>query len=396
MLFKAAATTLGLLTSQALASSRTGLVGDTGLELAGPSGIANHASAGLCKNRQFTSANVNVTTCKSAYSIESLHNEMVFKAYTGYLVDLRELTDSNVNFNTVSGAGFNVTNCAEGLTMASETDSDGDEFYRYSFLLDDTCGTTSNGNFSGTSANSTWTYSNRLTLDTTNYKDVRAVPFECSYTTNYTLNNKEGYLYKFIDLNIFDAGTFELELTSYASENVTITDPINPEQEVIYEVTSTSTDDISRKVLLERCYLTEFDPSDAAYVGQQEVDLITAGCSAQNETVIDKNYKTNGGQSAKFRSQIFTVEQNFEQAFVTCDIRFCDDSSCTDPSCAASRRRRSVPDHIYHAPVAPEVHSHHVAETRARRDIKSHTLQSINDSLKISFGMFKNGGLVSA
>ena len=67
---------------------------------------------------------------------------MVFKAYTGYLVDLRELTDSNVNFNTVSGAGFNVTNCAEGLTLTEETDSDGDAFYRYSFLLDDTCGTT--------------------------------------------------------------------------------------------------------------------------------------------------------------------------------------------------------------------------------------------------------------
>jgi len=393
MLFKAA--TIGLLTSQALASSRTGLFGDTGLEYAGPSGIATHASAGLCKNRQFQSANASVTTCKSAYSIECLHNEMVFKAYQGYLVDLRELSDANVNFNTVVGVGYNTTNCAEGLSMVSETDSDGDAFYRYSFLLDDTCGTTSDGSFSGDSSNSTWTYSNRLTLDTTNYKDVRAVPFECSYSTNYTLNNKEGYLYKFIDLQISDAGTFELELTSYASENVTITDPINPTQEVIYEVTSTSTDDSSRKVLLERCYLTEFDPSDSTYTGQTEVDLITAGCSAQSETVIDNNYKTNGGQSAKFRSQIFTVEQNFEQAFVTCDIRFCDDSSCTDPSCAA-RKRRAIPDHIYHAPVAPEVHSHHVAETRARRDIKSHTLNSINDSLKISFGMFKNGGLVSA
>merc|ERR1719198_2094769 len=152
--------------------------------------------------------------------------------------------------------------------MTSETDTDGDIFYRYSFLLDDTCGTTSNGTFSGAASTSSWTYSNRLTLDTTNYKDIRAVPFECTYSTNYTVINKEGYLYKFIDLQIVDSGTFELELTSYASENVTITDPINPDQEVIFNITSTSTDDSSRKVLLERCYLTEFDPSDVTYSGQ--------------------------------------------------------------------------------------------------------------------------------
>lgn len=395
MFFKAA--TLGLITTQvAFASTRTGLFGDTGLEYANDTGIATHNTVGLCKNRQFQSANANVTTCKSAYSIECLHNEMVFKAYSAYLVDLRALSTTNVLFNSVNmTGGYSDTNCPEGLSMTTVTDSDGDSFYRYSFLLDSSCGTTSDGSFSGSSNTSTWTYSNRLTLNTTNYKDIRAVPFECSYSTNYTLNNKEGYLYKFIDLQIKDAGTFEIELTSYAQhDNVTITEPINPTQEVIYEITSTSTDDSSRIILLERCYLTEFDPSDITYAGQSEVDLITNGCSAQNLTIIDNNYKSAGGQTAKFRSQIFSVEQNFEQAFVTCDIRFCDSSSCTDPSCGvAARRRRSTPDHIYHAPVAPEVHNHHVAETRARRDIKSHTLQSINDSLKVSFGMFKNGGL---
>ena len=315
-------TSLGavLFVSQISASSRDGFFGNTGLEYTGNSGIANHANAGLCKNRRFISSNSTITSCKYAYGLECLHNEMVFKIYKGYLVDLRGLSADNVNFNTISGGdGYNTTNCAEGLTMRTENDEDGDEFYRYSFLLDSTCGTTSNGTFSGNNAdqNSTWTYSNRLTIDTTNYKDIRAVPFECSYTSNYTIINKEGYLYKFIDLSIADTGVFELELTSYAADNITITDPINFDQEVIFKITSTSTDDNSRKIYLERCFLTEFDPQNSAYDGQQEVDLITDGCSAQNETIIDNNYKTNDGQFALFRSTIFTVEQNFEQAFVS-------------------------------------------------------------------------------
>lgn len=385
--------------SYATASDRTDFKGNTGLEYVG-TGIANHTSSGLCKNRQFLSNATAQAYCKNAYGLECLHNEMVFKIYKGYLVDLRNLTAANVNFNTVNGGdGYNTTNCASGLTMTEVTDYEGDIFYRYSFLLDSQCGTVSNGNMSGhagNGGNSTWTYSNKLTIDTTNYKDIRTVPFECSYTTNYTIINKEGYLYKFIDLHIANAGTFDLELTSYASNNVTITDPINPDQEVIFEVTSTSTHDSSRKVYLERCYLTEFDPQNSAYTGQQEVDIITNGCSAQNQTTIDNNYKTNDGQFAKFRSIIFTVEQNFEQAYVTCDIRFCNDSSCTDPSCTTSRRRRSVPDHVYHAPVEKEALGTFVNQKggRARRQVESKTLDDINQTLKISFGQFKNGAFV--
>ena len=36
-------------------------------------------------------------------------------------------------------------------------------------------------------------------------------------------------------------------------------------------------------------HLTEFDPT--SYTGLTEVDLITNGCSAQSETVIDNNYR---------------------------------------------------------------------------------------------------------
>jgi len=142
MLFKAA--TLGLLTSQvAFATRLMQHYGDTGLEYANNTGIATHMSAGLCKNRQFQSENANVTTCKSAYSIECLHNEMVFKVYSAYLVDLRALNTTNVLFNQpLNGVGYSDTNCPEGLSMTTVTDSDGDSFYRYSFLLDSSCGTT--------------------------------------------------------------------------------------------------------------------------------------------------------------------------------------------------------------------------------------------------------------
>lgn len=134
MLLKTA--TFTLFASQALASSRDGFFGDTGLEYTGETGIANHESAGLCKNRQFLSTNSTVSTCKSAYGLECLHNEMVFKIYKGYLEDLRELSTSKVNFNIVNGGdGYNTTNCDDGLVMTSETDTDGDTFYRYSFSV---------------------------------------------------------------------------------------------------------------------------------------------------------------------------------------------------------------------------------------------------------------------
>ena len=139
------AATIGLLTSQvAFATRLMQHFGDTGLEYgSGNTGIATHMSAGLCKNRQFQSENANVTTCKSAYSIECLHNEMVFKVYSAYLVDLRALNTTNVLFNQpLNGVGYSDTNCPEGLSMTTVTDSDGDSFYRYSFLLDSSCGTT--------------------------------------------------------------------------------------------------------------------------------------------------------------------------------------------------------------------------------------------------------------
>ena len=113
--------------------------GDTGLEYSVNSGIANHASAGLCKNRQFVSANATIDTCKAAYGLECLHDEMVFKIYKAYLEDLRGLSTGEVQFNSVvTGDGYTTENCADGLSMTEETDDDGDEFFRYSFLLDDT------------------------------------------------------------------------------------------------------------------------------------------------------------------------------------------------------------------------------------------------------------------
>lgn len=376
-----------LLAGSAAAATDDRFYGNSGLEYNSEvSGIDNHASAGLCKNREFVSANATNPSCKQAYHLECLHDQMVFKIYKPYLEDLRGLSSADVYFNTIANSanlGYNTEGC-DTLNLTTSTDAEGDELYEYRFQLDSTCGTSSNGTFSGSTETSTWTYSNRLTLNTTNYKDIRAVPFECSYTTNYTIRNVEGYLYKFIDLQIKDAGSFELALTSYASENVSLTEPILSTEEVIFEVTSTSTDDTTRKVFIERCYLTEFDPT--SYTGLTEVDVITNGCSAQSDTIIDNNYKTNDGQMAKFRSKIFSVEQNFEQAYVTCDIRFCDDTSCTDPACSVGleRKRRSIPDHVYHAPL--EVHPHHM--TRARRDVRRHTLSSINESLRVSFGMF--------
>merc|ERR1711990_462112 len=53
--------------------------------------------------------------------------------------------------------------------------------------------------------------------------------------------------------------------------------------------------------------------------------LLENGCVSNPHTVIETN---NNGNELQFKSKIFQVAPNFEQAWITCGVRFCSPTSC--------------------------------------------------------------------
>jgi hypothetical protein len=263
-----------------------------------------------CPNRQFAD---NDNECRKAYALECQDDAMIFKIFKDYM-DFRGLVMSNIAFNDSS--------CVANITET--VDDDGYDLVQARFELDSTCGTQS------AAINDEWVYSNSLNLagSEVDFIDSRPIPFSCHFQTRYNLTSEQ--FVKLVVLDIEDFGNFELVLETFDSDGFTsdLTEPVAEEDYVFIEISSSSMEDLNRKMYAQDCFLSNYDPerTSAATEWDEEIQLIDDGCEehGDNETVILMN---NVGGSVRFKSKVFTIS-DFEQAWVRCAIRFCDDVSC--------------------------------------------------------------------
>ena len=73
--------------------------------------------------------------------------------------------------------------------------------------------------------------------------------------------------------------------------------------------------------------MTQNQDIDPIY-DESAVQIIDNGCPIHNETEILVN---NVGHDVRFQSRIFEIADTFSQAWIICQVRFCDNDSCLVP-----------------------------------------------------------------
>merc|ERR1711879_528190 len=93
---------------------------------------------------------------------------------------------------------------------------------------------------------------------------------------------------------------------------------------------------------LEDCTLHNYNPdgSHTPTAFDESEDIIVNGCELHTDTEIMMNHE---GQTTQFKSKIFSIT-NYEQAWFSCAVRFCDVGGCVDykDTCASSSGRNTL------------------------------------------------------
>lgn len=130
-------------------------------------------------------------------------------------------------------------------------------------------------------------------------------------------------------VDIEGVGKLSLELNAFVDNQFQhqALASLEKEDDLFVQIKTHAKTDVSRKVYAEDCYVTQNQDIDPIY-DDSAVQIIDHGCPIHNETEILVN---NVGHDVRFQSRIFEIADSFSQAWIICQVRFCDNDSCSVP-----------------------------------------------------------------
>ena len=300
--------------------------------------------------------------CQKAFEVVCPSDLMILNVYSRYLQDL-DIDIDSLKFN--GNRDCLDRTVIDGFSSLNPSVTPGLEYYQYRFNLNENCGTTVE------TTNTTEIYTNGASfkfndnsIDSIDpYEKIkhRHVEFKCSYNRTSRLTLGEIPIQIMYKINIDGEGIYEATLQDFADDQFQQPferEAIFKDDPVFIKVESkTNATNTNRTIHLNSCQIWNHH---LKYENNPEVeiikyDIIENGCGTGEHTSIlaDPTTSTESDSAdslrvVKFSSKIFEVAETFNQAYVVCDVLFCNKNSCPKPDCqqlgfgSNSRSRRSI------------------------------------------------------
>ena len=139
-------------------------------------------------------------------------------------------------------------------------------------------------------------------------------------------------------VDIEGIGKLSLELNAFVDDSFQqqALASLEKEDDLFVQIKTHADNDVSRKVYAEDCYVTQNQNINPT-IDDTAVMIIDNGCPIHNQTEILVN---NIGHNVRFQSKIFEIADGFSQAWIICQVRFCDenDENCKVNDCDSVRK----------------------------------------------------------